>query len=877
MKVRICLAGAWALGLVLSADGLSLAQEAQQPQQPSKFEQVTKGMTQKAAGGEEMWTLYHNDQQLLVELDGGDLQKEYLVLTSIARGIGSGMVLGGMSWSNGDDIIWTFRKSGEKIYVMRRNVRFRANSQTPEARAVELSYSDSVLYVLPIITKTPKGADLVDMTSIFMSDDQQIGQGIGQGFGFVRDRSTWEKVTSYPWNVQLKVAAVYAGRGDLEKVPDPRGVQVSVQYSISTLPALGSYKPRAADDRVGYFLTAIKDFSDKDDDEHFVRYINRWDLQKKDAGIELSPPKEPIVFYVEKTVPVFLRPTVKAAILEWNKAYEKIGFAGAIEVEDEEVVEAKYGIDIDPENNRYNFFRWITAEAGFAMGPSRVDPRTGQILDADIIFDASFLDSWKQKYETLTAAQAQQLLPNWSPLAEAAAVHGPAGHAALCFYGHEMQQHIGFAATVLIGRGDVEARGDLPLDLVHQGIKEVVMHEVGHTLGLRHNFKASTWKTIEEAENAERARAEGTIASVMDYSPPNISAKKETQGLYYSQTIGPYDYWAIEYGYKPLKDEKSELAKIAARSGEPGLDYSTDEDTMMFSPDPLSNRFDLGKDPIAFVRRQIQHADEMVPRVVEKTVSDGEGYQRARQAFGLLFREYWRAILFASRFPGGVYVHRDHKADAGARPPFQVVEPARQREAMQLVVQSALASPKYDGTMLNFLSASRWSHWGVDDSGRVDFPIHEEVALMQSQMLGQLLNGGTLQRLLDNEFKIPADQEAYTLAEHLNLLVDGVFSEWLAADAQGDFTNRKPYVSSFRRNLQRDALARLSSLVLSSNYPPDARTLARVHLARLSGGLTSALQSQQLKLDDYSRAHLQDSQRRIEQLLNAEVLVPSVN
>src|SRR5262245_38111848 len=136
MQVRNWLTGAWAIGICLSVQAASFAQEAQQP---SKFEQVTKGMTQKDADGEEMWTLYHNDQQLLVELDNGDLQKEYLVLTSIARGIGSGMVLGGMSWGNGDDIIWTFRKSGEKIYVMRRNVRFRANSQTPEARAVELS------------------------------------------------------------------------------------------------------------------------------------------------------------------------------------------------------------------------------------------------------------------------------------------------------------------------------------------------------------------------------------------------------------------------------------------------------------------------------------------------------------------------------------------------------------------------------------------------------------------------------------------------------------------------------------------------------------------------------------------------------------------
>ncbi|MBL8848629.1 MAG: DUF5117 domain-containing protein, partial [Planctomycetaceae bacterium] len=472
-------------GFVLSGTQ-AVAQEAQaQPAQPSKFEQATKGLTRRDHGGDEMWVMYSNDQQLLVELDAGDLQQEYIILTSIARGIGSGMVIGGMSWNFEDDAIWTFRKSGEKIFVLRRNVRFRAAPGSPEASAVELAYSDSVLYVLPIITKSPSGADLVDMTKIFMSDDQQIGLVMGR-FSFSTERSTWTKVNAHKGNVQLQVAAVYSGTGPVEKVPDARGVQVSVHYSISTLPPLGRYKPRIADDRIGYFLTVIKDFSDKDDDQHFVRLITRWDLQKRDAKIAMSPPVEPIVFYMEKTVPVFLRPTVEAGILEWNKAFEKIGFSNAIRVEQEEDVEKKYGIDIDPEDVNYNFFRWITSEVGYAIGPSRIDPRSGQILDADILFDASFLDTWKQKYETLTVATAQELLPNWSPLEDLLGELSPGSRPslqALCGYGHSMQHDLGFATTVLLGRGTVGKPGDLPEELVHQGIKEVVMHEVGHTLG----------------------------------------------------------------------------------------------------------------------------------------------------------------------------------------------------------------------------------------------------------------------------------------------------------------------------------------------------------------------------------------------------------
>lgn len=870
------------IGSLIASCGAFAAEDEKPTQpQPTKFEQVTKGLTRRDHGGDEMWVMYHNDQQLLVELDAGDLQQEYIILASIARGVGSGMVIGGMSWNFEDDAIWSFRKTGEKIYVLRRNVRFRAAPDSPEASAVELAYSDSVLYALPIITKAPSGADLVDMTKIFMSDDQQVGLALGR-FSFSTDRSTWTKVNAHKGNVQLQVAAVYSGTGSMAKVPDARGVQVSVHYSISTLPPLGRYKPRIADDRVGYFLTAIKDFSDKDDDQHFVRLINRWHLQKRDPNIPLSPPVEPIVFYLEKTVPVFLRPTVESGILEWNKAFEKIGYSNAIRVEHEEEVEKKYNMQIDPEDVNYNFFRWITSEAGYALGPSRVDPRTGQILDADILFDASFLDTWKQKYETLTTETARQLTPNWSPLDDLQDALGPDRNStlqSLCACGHQRQHDFGFASAVLMGRGAVGKPGELPHELVHQGIKEIVMHEVGHTLGLRHNFKGSTWKTVAELSDLDKVRSEGMIGSVMDYAPANIAKTKAEQGLYYTPTIGPYDYWAIEYGYKQISgDEKAELAKIASRSGEPGLAYATDEDTRTIDPDPLTNKSDLGKDPLTFVRRQMQHTNDMIPTIVASAVRDGEGYQRARQAFGLLLTEYWRALLFATRYPGGVEVNRNHKSEQNASPPFQMIDPALQREAMQLIVASGFAPPSYDGAMLNFLAPTRWSHWGLDDALRVDFPIHQEIQTYQALALSQLLTPTRLARILDNEYKVPADQDAYTLAEHLRLTVDGVFTECLSPEAQGEFTARTPYVHSFRRNLQREGVRRFALLVThDGGAPADARTLSRAQLARLDESLTTLLAKPGLTLDDYSRAHFADMRERIQQALSAQVLVPTVN
>lgn len=840
-----------------------------------KLETLTKDM-KKSEG---LFTLYQKDQKLLVHIKTADLGKNYIVITSIAKGISSGQVLGGMSWGFGDDAVWTFKKAGDKLHVLRRNVRFKAKKGTPEAEAVKLAYNDSVLYALPILSSEGGGV-LVDMSSIFMSDDQGIGRSIG--YRFASDRSTWAKVKAFPKNVELQVAAVYAGSQDLETVADPRGVQVNVHYSISKLPENG-YKPRMADDRVGYFMSVTKDFSHEDDDEHFVRYINRWNLEKADPKATLSPPKEPIVFYLEKTVPIHLRPYVRAGIEEWNKAFRELGFDNAIEVRQQ-----REDDDWDPEDVRYNTFRWITAEAGFAMGPSRVNPFTGEILDADIIFDASFLRYWKHDYETFTPEDVARLMGG-GPLSdlqgEVAKSQIPQGLPARnrgdqiqkqCSLGVGMQQQMGFAAAALMAQGAAGETGKLPDKFIHQAIKEVVMHEVGHTLGLRHNFKASAWKSLEDINKMPIDSQDATVASVMDYSPANISPDKSKQGPYYSATLGPYDHWAIEYGYKTDADEAA-LQKIASRGGEKGLDYATDEDTRSTDSDPLTNRFDLGQNPINFARQQMELSNKLMDKVLERSVEDGDGYQRARQAFGLLLSEYWRSAFFAARFPGGVLVHRDHKGDPHQRPPFEVVDSAQQRDAVKLLSETAFGTPEYDPKLLNHLAASRWSHWGMSSLTRLDYPIHDTVGMLQNRMLSQLLSSRTLTRLHDSELKIAEDGDAYTLAEHIRLVVDAIFSEW-QKPGNGEFTARKPYISSFRRQLQRMAVKDLASLVISGRgQPEDARTLARMHLASLDQSIEKLLKNDKLKLDDYSKAHLLDSQRRVQQVLSAELEVNSVN
>ena len=914
----------------------SAAQEPPKPEFPphtTVLKEYDK-IVSTADGARSMYTLWtrSKDGQVYAELPPTFAQKRYFIALTVA----SGDKYAGLQ--SGDYYVY-WRRYNNKLALIVPDLDTRSNGDPESLSSVNRLFTDTMLLTVPIITMGPSGGPIIDLDSILVGKASKffgpsvVNREMGGLFKL-------QKAKAFPLNIELAF-----------EVPTASGKLSSLHYSISELNPKSTYRPRVADERIGYFVTSYSDLGKYKDDETKVRFINRWHLEKRDPRLKISPPKNPIVFYIEHTTPVRYRRWVKEGVQSWNSAFEKIGISDALEVYYQDKTTGAH-MDKDPEDVRYNFVRWLNNDIGTAIGPSRVNPNTGQILDADIILTDGWIRHFHYEFDNLLPKIAMEGFsaetlswlannPEWDPrlafahasqrdhirqqlTASAGRTYG--GHPATLvdntLLGDDEYDGLigrvsqvngscmasqGMAFDVAIMRMAYEIQANqvkagetvsddkdeadkdeaapkepiveemildgMPESFIGPQLAHLVAHEVGHTLGLRHNFKASSAYTLEQINSVEH-RGKPIGGSVMDYTPTNIRFEAGTaQGDYAMHGIGPYDYWAIEYGYTFEND----LKPILARVSEPELQFATDEDTG--GPDPLARRYDYGKDPLNFAQDQMKLANHHRGLVLENFVKDGDSWSKARRGYQITLSMQARAISMMGNWIGGVHVYRDKKGDAGDRAPLQVVPVAQQRAAINFVVNTAFYDEAFGLTteLLQRMSTDKW----LDDGSRQavsdpDWPIHDRIAGIQSSALTTMLNPSTLRRVYDNEFRIAADQDALTLPELLETVNSAIWGE-IDQEVTVAATARKPAISSLRRNLQREHVKRLVDLAMTNSgsnqaYKPISN-LTRAELRATLNKVNAFVGANADMLDAYSAAHLAEIQTSITKALDADIVV----
>lgn len=831
--------------------------------------------TQVEAG---LFTLYRNPEEgkYYLEVRPDQLNQNYLCIPSLAQGIGDYGLINGLSLYS---FLFQFRKVNDTLQFVIPNIHFRTQPNDPLRDNLNRSFSDSVLYSLPIKSTHPERQSfLIELNGLLINDNDLSGivQMLSEYYSLDKGKSYFSKGKAFPSNLEVEVVYGLSSRSGsaplyLPSVPDPRSFNLGIHYSFAQLPQDNRYVPRLADDRIGYFITAYKNLSDIETPDGFVRYLERWQLEPENPNLDLSPPKKPIVFWVDKTTPYEYRDAVKEGVLMWNEAFEKIGFKDAIQVK-----QMPDDADWDPEDIRYNTIRWSsTSNSGVAgVGPSHVNPLTGEIIAADIVINGEVLRRRVDDYETFLGLNEYSLGCEKTALAETPETQNPffspeqLANQDICFgVGLQEEFSLGLLSMDLFQTGlpSVEERETFVRQYLHQ----LVAHEVGHTLGLRHNFHGSTLLEIDELHNTEKTHDQGLVSSVMDYVTVNIAPPGVEQGDYFPTKIGPYDQWAIAYGYKPSGAlipvaERRMLEEIAQKSPQPELAYATDEDYYGFH-DPYVNAWDLSGDILQWSENQMNIALQMWEQLQKRYPVRGDKYSEVRARFHEVLHYYYRQARFVSNFIGGRSFNRDRPGTPNSRPPFEKISVEKQRQALKLLQDYVFTDEPFDfpPEFLNQLAPSRWHHWGNwARTTSLDYPLHDYIVGMQGNILRSLLANWRLSLLRDMELK--ADSEnVLTLPELYNTLTESIWSEVLNPEYSQN-------ISTLRRSLQREYLEILSRMVLGEvRVPQDAQTLAWYQLRELNEAVDQTLNRFGEGLDTYTTAHLAESRDRITKTLDA--------
>lgn len=759
------------------------------------------------------------------------LDKDYIYFSYTVDGV---VAAGHFRGSFRDNKLFTIKRYFDKIEFVVLNTNFYFDKNSPISKAANANISPATLVSQKIVAEDlKKGEILLDASSIFLSESMsQVKPSPFPGMmggmqmfslgGLSRDKTKFLSLRNYEKNTDLIVEYVYDNPsptvGGGKEVTDERAVSITLQHTLIEAPK-NNFKPRLDDPRVGYFMDEVEDMTTT----NAVAYrdmIHRWNLEKKDKDAAISEPIEPIVWWIENTTPHEFRETIKKAGEQWNIAFEAAGFKNAVVIKEQSDTATWDAGDI-----RYNVLRWTSSPnppfGGY--GPSFVDPRTGQILGADIMLEYIFVTN-RLKQEELFGANGNSLL-NENNL-------NTKNSKNFCGVSDYLHQTSMFGMAALEAQGLTNAEKS---DYIKQSLYYLIMHEMGHTMGLNHNMKASQMLKPDQIHNKILTQKIGLIASVMDYPSANVASDKTKQGDYFTTRPGPYDLWAIEFGYSAALEneakEKERMNAILLRSTDSLLIFGNDADDMRGTGsgiDPRVNVNDMSGDAISYGIDRIKLANQLLTKLKGRYSKNGQTYQELRQAYGMTMSEYFNAINVIVKYIGGIYVDRGFVGQAGSSKPLTPVSYKDQKRAMDALAKYAFSAEAFNASndLYNYLQLQRrgFNFFGVNE----DPKIHDRILGYQKTLLMQLFNSTMLKRLTDSRLY----GNSYSPIEMMNDLTNSIFKADLSITP-----------NTFRQNLQVDyvnGLINVASLKSRSNHDNISQAAALSQLKNIKQMLAVA-------------------------------------